>query len=210
MTCFNCSVSYVFTSDKTCISCEAYCLNCEIDEKGNSLCLKYSEGYILSQNKKSISCDEPYCASCESDENDNPICLSCIDGYALSPEKKCIKCEGNCENCEIDKKGNFLCLSCQDNYFLAPNKSCLNYGPNFYSFDFTIDENSNPICSNFLSNSILYNGKCFECPEGWNGCIYDESSGNTKCTECSYTHILNPNKNECHLCQSYLIQENND
>lgn len=109
------------------------------------------------------------------------VCSVCITGYYLS-NSQCSSCANSISNCIVCSNAT-TCLSCTPSYYLLQSSTsttsqCLSCSS--YSCSICYSTISEIICLTCFRGYSLFNGNCYQCPDGYRFDILTKS-----CLSCS-------------------------
>ena len=176
------------------------CFKCPSDlKKENCYCNK---GYTLFEDS-CIEC-ENNCDRCELGKDNTNKCVICSKGYVLNSENECVECENGCLYCYLENNKQ-KCFICPSQTFLTEDYKCLSsLLDNCYLTEYD-SINKKVICIQCNSNYVIdpTTKECKPCSEiseigeGYDNCIYNDTSKQYECSKCSNSHCYVDNTFKC-------------
>ncbi|ELP90256.1 hypothetical protein EIN_339370 [Entamoeba invadens IP1] len=201
--CTTCSSGMVPTNppSTTCITCQAFDVNCESCVTDERKCIKCSTPnmYPDDTSRTCVSCSTTCGGSCDAT---NGICTTCQDNFVFQSTKSrvCEQCstfDEHCNKCSsaFDRK----CVMCNNGYYPNENGVCVPCGQNCNSCD-----ESTGACSSCSTNNVFSesdNKTCMTCSSFDVLCLTCSSSFERKCAKCLTGSYLS-NGPKCTLCDT--------
>jgi uncharacterized protein YneF (UPF0154 family) len=207
--------------------CKGQCDSSKYSSSGFVYCKNCKDGYY---NLEDLchSCDygSPGCSNCTNEKDpDTGIetfkCLKCLNEqeYRINDNHRCVKCSENldhCEKCHYVGETGFQaeCDKCESGYFVNSEKKCQRCDTNSITGGWCrqCSPDSLPEYCYCISQYVLFNYTCINCPSNCDSCEYNSETKSTRCLKCESGYTFN-SVHECTSCgvgcrECYINEDN--